>query len=307
MTSSIAASETTTVNTSSGANSATFVKLDATTQGNWENAYGTQGYDILSDAVSMPSYANVTIAGGNYTWTTTSSDVRALQIPGSANRVAACWDTATSFTIAVNINDGKAHDIALYACDFDTRGRAEQIQISSASGGAILDTRSISAFQGGEYLQWQVTGSVIITITKQAGPNAIINGLFFDPAATVGAVSQLAVSAPTGVTAGSPFNITVTAENSSGNVATGYMGTVQFASGDSLAGLPASYTFVAADQGTHTFAVTLKTAGTQYVNATDAMTSSITGTDPGIVVQPAGAAALARRRLPEPRHRGRRQ
>ena len=141
---------------------------------------------------------------------------------------------------------------------------------------------------------------MIITITKQAGPNAIINGLFFDPAATVGAVSQLAVSAPTGVTAGSPFNITVTAENSSGNVATGYMGTVQFASGDSLAGLPASYTFVAADQGTHTFAVTLKTAGTQYVNATDAMTSSITGTDPGIVVQPAGAAALAVAGFPSP-------
>ena len=36
---------------------------DTTTQGNWQNVYGTQGYDIVSDAVSIPSYATVTPAG----------------------------------------------------------------------------------------------------------------------------------------------------------------------------------------------------------------------------------------------------
>ncbi len=304
VTSSFMGSETTTVNPSGGS-SATFVKLDATTQGNWENAYGTQGYDIISDAVKIPSYATVTIAGqADYTWTTTSSDVRALQIPGSTNRVGACWDSGTSFTIAVNLNDGQAHDIALYACDFDKGGRAEQIQIISASSGAILDTKSISNFQGGEYLQWQVTGNVIIKVTKQLGNNGILNGLFFDPAATVGPASQLAVSGPTAVTVGSPFNVTVTAEDASGNVATGYSRTVQFASGASLAGLPTSYTFVAADDGTHTFAATLWTAGTQYITATDTTTPSITGTLTGIVVQPAGAASLLIAGFPTPDEAG---
>ncbi len=303
VTSSITGSESTTVNPS-GAASATFVKLDTTTQGNWENVYGTQGYDIISDAVKIPSYATVALAGQtNYTWSTTTSDVRGLQIPGSTNRVEAAWYSSTSFTIAVNLNDGQAHDIALYACDVDKNGRAEQIQISSASGGAILDTRTISNFQGGEYLQWNVTGNVIIKITRQAGSNGIINGLFFDPAATAGAASQLAVSGPTSVTAGTPFNVTVTAKDSSGNVATGYTGTVQFASGDSLAGLPSSYTFTTGagnDNGVHTFSVTLKTAGTQYVKATDTTTSSITGTDSGIVVQPAGAASLTVAGFPTP-------
>ena len=83
-------------------------------------------------------------------------------------------------------------------------------------------------------------------------------------------------------------------------MATGYTGTVAFASSDSQAGLPANYTFVAADDGTHTFSATLKTAGTQYIKATDTMTSSITGTQSGIVVQPAGAASLTVTGFPTP-------
>ena len=100
---------------------------DTTTQGNWINVYGTQGYDIVSGAVSIPSYATVTPAGqSTYTWTTTSSDPRALQTPGSNNRVAAVWYSATSFTIAVNLTDGQAHDIALYALDWDNKGAASR-------------------------------------------------------------------------------------------------------------------------------------------------------------------------------------
>ena len=62
----------------------TVAKKDTTTQGNWQGVYGTQGYDIASGAVSLPAYATVTPAGAtNYTWTTTTSDPRALQTPGS--------------------------------------------------------------------------------------------------------------------------------------------------------------------------------------------------------------------------------
>ncbi len=266
---------------------------DTATQGNWQSVYGAQGYDIVSGAASLPSYVTVTPAGeATYIWTTTSFDARALQIPGSNDRVAAVW-YASTFTIAVNLNDGQAHAIALYALDLVNQGRIEQIQISSANTGAILDTETISNFSGGAYLQWNVSGSVIITVTRLAGPNAIINGLFVDPTATSALASQLNVSASTAVTAGSPFNVTVTAENSLGNVATGYMGTVNFSSSDSQAGLPASYTFVAADDGKHTFSVTLKTAGKQYVNVADTSTSAISGSLAGIIVQAAGAQSIA--------------
>ena len=55
-------------------------------------------------------------------------------------------------------------------------------------------------------------------------------------------------------------------------MATGYTGTVHFTSSDAQAGLPANYTFTGGDAGTHVFSVTLKTAGTQSITATDTVT-----------------------------------
>jgi hypothetical protein len=70
-------------------------------------------------------------------------------------------------------------------------------------------------------------------------------------------------------TAGAAQSITLVALDAAGNVLTGYTGTVHFASSDAQAGLPADYTFTAADGGIHTFTVTLKTAGTQSLSVVD--------------------------------------
>src|SRR5262249_55197852 len=61
-------------------------------------------------------------------------------------------------------------------------------------------------------------------------------------------------------TAGVAQNFRVTVRDTIGQVATGFVGTVYFSSTDQLAGLPASYTFTAADAGTHSFSATLRTA-----------------------------------------------
>jgi hypothetical protein len=85
--------------------------------------------------------------------------------------------------------------------------------------------------------------------------------------------------------AGSSHSVTVTALDAYGNVATGYTGTIHFTSSDTKAILPADYTFTAADKGVHTFPttvspkLTLKTAGSQWVRATDTGHSSITGSE----------------------------
>ena len=47
---------------------------------------------------------------------------------------------------------------------------------------------------------------------------------------------------------------------------------------DSRASLPNDYTFVAGDNGVHSFTVTLKSTGTQTIRARDTKDSSITGT-----------------------------
>ena len=83
-----------------------------------------------------------------------------------------------------------------------------------------------------------------------------------------------------------------TAYDAYGNMATGYTGTVSLTSSDPQAVLPANYTFTTADDGKHTFAVTLETAGTQTITATDTATSGLTATESGIVVQAAAAQTL---------------
>jgi hypothetical protein len=78
---------------------------------------------------------------------------------------------------------------------------------------------------------------------------------------------------PNPQTAGVAGSVTITAKTSGGATATGYTGTIKFTSTDGAANLPADYTFVAADNGVHTFTggVTLTTAagGTKSITATD--------------------------------------
>src|SRR6266851_90947 len=94
------------------------------------------------------------------------------------------------------------------------------------------------------------------------------------------------VSAPASTTAGQSVSLTLTAWDHYGNIATGYTGTVTFASSDPHATLPASYTFTAADNGTHTFDLALLTAGAQSIKATDPA-GVIIGSRTSIVVNPA--------------------
>ncbi len=93
---------------------------------------------------------------------------------------------------------------------------------------------------------------------------------------------------------GTAGSITITAKDTYGNIATGYTGTVQFSSSDSTANLPSNYTFVAGDNGVHTFTngVTFNTAGTHSITTTDTVTSSITGSQSGIVI-PLNDAAVS--------------
>jgi hypothetical protein len=109
---------------------------------------------------------------------------------------------------------------------------------------------------------------------------------------------QLVISAPASATAGTPFSITITAVGTGGTTDTSYVGAVAFSSSDIQAGLPASYPFTTADAGSHTFTVTLKTAGSQSITATDVAAPSVTGTVSGIAVSPAPASQFILAGLP---------
>ena len=185
-----------TVNTSS---TASFVKSDAATQGNWKGVYGADGWNVIGDtsgnATSYPSYATVT-PGSHLSgvWAASSLLPGALQsaAAGSANRMAGVW-YQTSWSMDVDVTG--THQLALYLLDINNDGFAETITIKDAVTGNILDTRSASSFAGGVYYVWNVSGNVTISLTSTAGHWAVLSGLFF------GGTGPTAPSTPSSVTA----------------------------------------------------------------------------------------------------------
>jgi hypothetical protein len=94
---------------------------------------------------------------------------------------------------------------------------------------------------------------------------------------------------PSTATAGQAQTLTVTVLDNNFNPLPSYTGTVHFSSSDPQAVLPADYTFTAADRGTHTFTVTLKTAGIQAINVGDTKAGFTTAAS-GITVKAAAAS-----------------
>jgi glycosidase len=94
----------------------------------------------------------------------------------------------------------------------------------------------------------------------------------------------------TSLTAGDTVTFTITAQDAF-HMVTGYRGTVRITSTDGQAmlngvPLPTTYAFTSADNGVHTFTVTLKTAGSQTVTVTDQANGSLTATTSAIAVTP---------------------
>ena len=79
---------------------ASLIQSDTTTEGNWIKTYGAQGYDVIGEPAGLPGYATITPSGqSSYTWASSTSDPRALQVPGGTGRIAATWYSATSFKV----------------------------------------------------------------------------------------------------------------------------------------------------------------------------------------------------------------
>ena len=53
--------------------------------------------------------------------------------------------------------------------------------VDASNPNNVLDTETLSAFSGGVYLVWNITGNVNIIITPSSG-NAVISGVFFGSA-----------------------------------------------------------------------------------------------------------------------------
>jgi hypothetical protein len=145
----------------------------------------------------------------------------------------------------------------------------------------------------GVVLKTAGTQSISVHDTVATSVTGSQTGILVSPAAA----ASLVMSTGSTATAGTPFNVTVTAKDAFNNTATGYTGTVTLTSSDSAATMPAGHAYVGGDGGIHVFSVTLVTAGAQTVTAGDG-TRSVTS--PDITVSAGAATHLAVGSFPDP-------
>ena len=168
--------------TATASTSVTVVERNSTTEGSWIGTYGAQGYDVIGDAASLPGYVTITPSGqSTWTWAASTTDPRALQNPGGHGRIAAGWYASSGFTVDVDLTDGRMHDLELYFLDWNSTSRSEQVQISNASTGAVLDTETVASFHTGAYLQVGGRREHLDHDHEDGRGNAVLNGLFLDP------------------------------------------------------------------------------------------------------------------------------
>lgn len=232
--------------------SATFMQSDSATQGAWRSPYGHDGFAVFSSRISYPSYAQVGLAGSSaWIWSGFTSDARALQKPDSpSDRIAATIYSAGAFSIDLNLIDGLQHQVALYAMDWDSLGRQETIDVLDASTGTVLSTRSLANFGNGQFLVWRIQGHVTFRITRLAGSNAVLSGVFFDGAGGVAppAAPTVTVGTSTSLPFVAPATITLNAAVSAGvTQVTFYDGALSLASVSS----PFTYVWSGVAAGTH--------------------------------------------------------
>ena len=219
--------------------SAVFVRENTTTEGNWIGTYGTQGYDVIDSGTSLPSNITITPAGNAlYLWGTANVP-QALEVPPSGTtRIAACW-YGGSFTVDVNVANGRSYEMELYVLDYEPDDRTESIKLTNAATGTVLSTENVANFEDGAYLNWTISGNVLITITNTGPANAVLSGLFFDPPPPVSTVTTIG-SSNNASTYCQSVTFTATVSDASGALPTGsvefYDGSTELGPGSALSG-----------------------------------------------------------------------
>ena len=122
----------------------------------------------------------MSVSGANtFTWAGSTGDGRALQTADGTGRVAATWYSPNSITFDINLIDSNTHQLALYAVDYDRSQRSERVELVDSATGIVLDSHTLNGFENGQYLVWNLAGHVIVRVTRLAGSNAVVSGLFF--------------------------------------------------------------------------------------------------------------------------------
>src|SRR5205807_2160131 len=231
-----------------------------------------------SQSVTATDTGTASITGSK-TVTVSAASAGTLSLSGLSSTVAGTTQTATVTLLNADGTVSTGYTGTVHFTSTDALAAlARDYTVTSTDAGVhqfpvTLKTAGGQTVSAADTSNSALTGSQTVTISPAPAASLSLSGL-------------------SSAVAGTVQTATVTLLNANGTVATGYTGTVHFSSTDGLAVLPADYTFTSTDAGVHQFSVTLTTAGSQRVTATDTSTSPLSATQ-ALTVSPAPAATLS--------------
>jgi hypothetical protein len=212
-------------------------------------------------------------------------------VNGSLNSISVSLDNAGAFATQTTYAAGLTLQ-SVVTGDFNGDGKMD-IAVSGT------DSKSVSMFLGtgtgsfGPPATFQVPGSPIALAAADFDGNGSLDLAMTAPSSgsvavflNQAAASSFLITAPPGITAGSSFNVTVTAIDQLNNPVVGYQGTVHFSSNDSQAVLPLDARLT---NGRGVFAANTNKAGVLALTVADTARNSTNGTGL-LTVNPAPAS-----------------
>jgi alpha-L-rhamnosidase len=175
-----------------------FLGEDDKTQGDWGGIYGKEGYILFNyGAVSendakLPSFIESVTPyrsgnpAENCTWSASTQEKRALS-PNPSNgfpRSAGCiYTSSPTMHVDIQAKNDQEYNLELYFLDWDRKGRSSAVELFTLpSLDRATPVTLVSRYEQGKYLVYRCHGSVRIRIDQVREDNAVLCGVFFDPA-----------------------------------------------------------------------------------------------------------------------------
>ncbi len=163
-------------------------KVESAPQGKWVNTFGSAGYALAGwngtagDLAYMPNASLTVQQASRYDWAPNTADARALTDASGTARNAGTYYDANQIQLQLSFKEAYSGELHLYAVDWDSAGRREVISVNGQS--AVLG----GDFSQGAWVGFPINvaagGTVSITVTRLAGGNAVLSGLFLGNAGT---------------------------------------------------------------------------------------------------------------------------
>src|ERR1700736_142741 len=153
-------------------------------QGSWTNKLGSAGYLLAGwtgtqDLSGLPNVTPTLEQGSRWQWAANTNDARALQSPDGSTRNASTYYDPNQIQVKLGFTAAYKGNLRLYALDWDSTARRETISVNGQS--ALL-----GEFNNGAWVSFPINippgGTVAITVTRTAGANAALSGIFLGDA-----------------------------------------------------------------------------------------------------------------------------